>query len=109
MGAGTASMKLSNVTLGDYTKIPNSLTHGPSVPATASLEVTWSGINNRKQLRDEANDWGGEFVETSSKITFTAQSGGFTFTSTETSEQEFSIIGRERNGSYFHDVLPLLS
>lgn len=108
LGAGTASLKLANVALGDYTKIPNSLTHGPSAPATASLEITWSGINNRRQLRDDAAGWGGEFVETSAKITFTAQSRGFTFTSAETNEQEFSIIGRERNGSYFHDALPLL-
>jgi hypothetical protein len=109
LGAGTASLKLANVALGDYTKVPNSLMHGASVPATASLEINWSGIINRKQLHDDANDWGGEFVETSSKITFTALSGGFTFTSAETNNQEFSIVGHERNGTYFHDARPLLS
>lgn len=107
LGTGTASLKLTNLALGDYTKVPNSLMHGPSAPATASLEMTWSGIINRKQLRDDANGWGGEFVETSAKITFTAQTGGFTFTSTNTTQQEFSILGRERNGSFFRDIFRL--
>jgi len=107
LGAGTASMKLTNISLGDYTSVPNSLTHGKSAPATASLEMTWSGIINRKQLRDDAIGWGGEFVETAAKISFTAQSGGFTFTSTGTTVQVFSVLGRERNGSYFRDIFRL--
>lgn len=100
-------MKLTNVALGDFKNVPNSLMHGASTPATASLEMTWSGIINRKQLRDDANGWGGEFVETNAKITFTAQSGGFTFTSTNTTEQEFSVLGRERNGSFFRSAARL--
>lgn len=105
--AGTASMKLSSVPLNDYIKIPNALMRGRNTPATASLELTWSGVINRKFLRDDANAWGGTFAETAAKVTFTAQTGGFTFTSTETNNQEFSVIGRERNGSYYRDALRL--
>lgn len=107
LGAGTASMKVSNVALSDYIKVPNALMHAQGTPATASLEITWSGIINRKQLRDNANNWGGEFVETAAKVNFTARTGGFIFTAAETNNQEFSVIGRERNGTYFREALRL--
>ncbi len=102
-------MKMTNVPLYDYFDIPNAFMRGKYAPATASFEISWSGIINRKQLRDDAVGWGGEFAETAAKITFTAQSAGFSYTSKETTTQRFSIIGRERNGSYFREALPLLS
>ncbi len=102
-------MKAANVPLFDYFNMPNAFQRGKFAPATASFEVTWGGIVNRKQLRDDANGWGGEFAETAAKITFSAQSDGFGYTTTETTTQRFSIIGRERNGSYFREALPLLS
>ncbi len=109
MTAGTASLKVTNVPVSDYGAIPNSLMRGKFTPATASLEVTWTGVGKTVKLRDDAVGWGGDFMSAKATCAFSAQTQGFSYTTdpASTATSLYAIMGRERNGSYFHDTLRL--
>ena len=97
-------MKVDDLATRDFGNIVNDLQHGPSVPATASFDVQWSGKGSQFQLRDAANGFRGEFVETlQATIAWSAQESGFTFVSDppETSQAVFAELGREHNGVFF--------
>ncbi len=54
-------------------------------------------------LRDQVNHFRGRFIEDTATVKFTVEEPGFRFVSdpANTSVNEFSEIGRERNGSFF--------
>ncbi len=104
-GKGTASLELTNVELKDFGSFCNDLLHGPSVPATASMNVQWSGVTDRVKVRNVAEGFAGEFNVTNAAIEFTASVpfNNFEFVSdpAATSTNLFAQIGRERNGVFF--------
>ena len=104
LGAGDASLKVDDLATKDFGNIANDLLHGASVPATASFDVQWSGKGSQSQLRDPAQGFRGEFVETlQATIAWSAQESGFTFVSDppETAQSVFAELGREHNGVFF--------
>ncbi len=103
-GAGQAEMQVSNLALEDYFTLGNAFKDGPSVPATVSFDVVWTGdVTRRVNVNDAANGFAGEFAETPATITWSASENGFTFTSNaaSTSTSVFAEVGHERNGIFF--------
>lgn len=98
-----ASLHLSNVKVEDYHDIVNALKDGPSVPATASFHVRWSGVNKRVHVHDTANMFDLEAIEDHAIIEWRVSEAGFTFVSdpAHTSASTFAEIGSERNGVFF--------
>jgi hypothetical protein len=100
---GTASLRVSNQAMPDSRDNEGSIVGGPSVPATVSYEVEWDNPIARATLRNEAERWGGDFVETQSRVAFSARQEGFTYQSdpASTSTTVWGVVGRERNGVFF--------
>lgn len=95
-----ASMRLTDFALKDFTKIPNSLMGGSSVPATASFSIRW---RTERLVIDKDNRFSGRFFGNSATIQWSSKQDGFQFVSDplETPSNEFSLIGDERNGVFF--------
>ena len=108
LGKGTASMEADDLPILDYGTIPNALFGGgpPPVPGTVSFKVTWEGVDERVQIRNEDPVFGGfagEFVRNTAQMKWTASVGDFIFVSDPlaTSSSSFAEIGREQNGVFF--------
>jgi hypothetical protein len=86
--------------------VESSIKGGPTVPATVSFDVTWGPPLARATLRDEAQGWAGEFVETESRIAWSARQEGFAYQSDPigTSTSVWGVIGRERNGVFLRQL-----
>ena len=87
----------------DFHDFSNALGGGPSLPAKVSFEVRWSGIDDRVNITNRSNDFGGEFVRNSAQMEWSAIVGDFSFVSDplSTSSSSFAELGTERNGSFF--------
>ncbi len=98
-------MDVSDLDLRDFHSVPNALMRGSSDPATVSFEVEWKRVKKRGTLRDTANQFSLEFVETDVTVEWSAEKSNFSFESEPNSVQPgatpFSIVGRERNGVFF--------
>jgi hypothetical protein len=95
---------IGDLDLGDYTKIPNSLSLGAAVPANVTFELRWSGpVTREASVRDATNGFRGLFKENSATLTFSATRAGFKFVSdaANTSKSVFAQVGRESNGIFF--------
>src|SRR5262245_32235169 len=102
--AGRAELKVDNLAVVDQFTLGNAFRDGPSVPATVSFDVVWTGdVTRRVHVNDAANGFAGEFAETPATITWSANENGFTFTSNaaSTSTSLFGETGHERNGIFF--------
>ena len=108
----TASMRLRHVAVFDWVNNRNSLQHGgapppagphPPVCAEISIDIRWSGMTSVADVCDATNHYQGRFIQDISTFQFKVTQPGFSFTSDPaiTSINEFSQIGRERNGSFF--------
>ena len=98
---GDASMQASSLRIRDFFSLPNSLSGGSSVPAVVSFDVQWDGDGAPVKVRDEKNRFAGDFIETTASIEWSAHKAGFRFKSDPETTNEFSEIGRERNGVFF--------
>jgi len=108
-GAGRASYRLTNVALADYTKLANAFFPPPGftpVPATASFDLSWSGVKRRINVRDAVNGFAGEYVENTATIAWSVTEAGFSFTSDDasTSQSIAAFIGHEHNGVFFSNA-----
>jgi len=103
LGLGTASLHIADQQMGDFIKVPSSLMHGPSVPATISYDVRWSGPGKPVSINDAKNGFAGEFLENAATVSASATRQGFQFVSdpAATSKSVFAVLGRERNGIFF--------
>jgi hypothetical protein len=108
LGAGRASMQVSNVPILDYGSLGNALFGGgpPAVPGSVSFKVVWSGVNQRLNIKNTDPVYGGfagEFIRNTAQMEWTATVGDYTFASDPltTSSSSFAEIGQERNGSFF--------
>jgi hypothetical protein len=100
LGAGSASMHVADLDVEDYGNVVNALQDGPSVEATVSFDVSWSGVNERVKIRNRNTDFAGEFIRSSATLAWSAQETGFSFQS-DALTAGFATIGHERNGSFF--------
>jgi len=94
-------MQASRLRTRDFFSFPSSLSGGSSVPATVSFDVQWDGDGEPVKVRDEKNRFAGDYIETTSSIEWSAREAGFRFKSDPETTNEFSEIGRERNGVFF--------
>lgn len=114
-GAGTASLRMSNVPVMDFHDIGNALTDGhglPSmsippiapVPALVSFDIEWSGVIERAIITNENEDFTGQYVRTGATIQWSSSEAGFAFTSEPPNPDRnlYSVVGHERNGVFFH-------
>jgi hypothetical protein len=108
LGKGFASMEANNVPILDYGDIGNALFGGgPSpTPGQVSFRVTWSGVGERVNIRNEDPVYGGfagNFIHKIAQMEWAATAGDFTFVSAPlgTSSSSFAEIGKERNSSFF--------
>jgi hypothetical protein len=99
----TASMHLRDQDLEDYHDVVNALMDGPSVPATCSFHIQWSGQQSVQQIRDKNQRFEGTFVQDESSVSWRAETRTFSFDSdpAKSSSNEFSVLARERNGVFF--------
>jgi len=68
-----ASMKLSDVEIEDYHDLVNALKRGPSVHADVAFHVRWNGVTKRVHVRDEKNEFVGNFIENTATIEWSAE------------------------------------
>jgi hypothetical protein len=99
----TASMQLLDKDVEDYHDVVNALMDGPSVPATCSFQIAWSGEHSVQQIRDKTQRFEGTFVQDEATISWSAETRLFSFESDppESSSNKFSVLARERNGIFF--------
>jgi hypothetical protein len=99
----TASMDMSDLETRDFHDLVNTLQRGPSVPADVSFRIRWSGVKARVKLRDDTNQFVGNFIEDTATVGWSSHQEGFKFVSdpASTSTSLFAEIGRERNGVFF--------
>ena len=108
---GRASLQASDVPIFDYGDIPTALfgpVPSPLPTGSVSFKVVWSGVNQRVNIRNNADPldgggFAGEFIRNKAQLEWTATVGDLTFVSDslKTSSSSFAEIGHERNGSFF--------
>ena len=100
---GTASFAMKRVRLDDYYNLANAFVGGPATPSIASFVLTFKAYGDELALRDEATDFAVRYRLAHSKLEWSAQGGGFAYTSDPlaTSAETFSMLGAERNGAFF--------
>jgi hypothetical protein len=101
LGDGEASMRAKHFRLPDFVSIPNSLFGSSSAPAVVSFDVRWEGPGKRVTTRDDKSQFAGDFVENTATIKWSGRTGNFQFRSDPKTTNEFSELGRERNGIFF--------
>jgi len=115
LDSGMASLRLSNVPIIDAHDLANALTNGQGlasqgippiapVPATVSFDIEWSGVISQAKVTNEAENFTGQFIETGATISWSSSQAGFSFVSEapNPTRNVYSVIGKERNGSFFH-------
>jgi hypothetical protein len=103
LGKGSASIKITDISIEDYGNFGNSLGGGPSVPATLSYEIHWFGQNSLDHVVSPDGLMTGQFVRNSAQMEWSATVGDYQFVSdpASTSFSSFAEIGHERNGIFF--------
>jgi len=106
-GSGQAGFGLTTQIFDDH-DLQSSLTENfpPGFPqiAEVTFDVQWGGVLDRQHIRNEAQNFEGEFVRTGSTIEWSAVNpSGFQFTSEPANPAGlvYAVIGRERNGVFF--------
>jgi hypothetical protein len=110
LGAGTASMRMNDLTVPDFGNIVNTIgalnPPIPTIDSTASFDVHWQGKGALTRLSDAANGFNGMFIDSNATIAWTAEqpSTHFQFVSADadTSTTVSAVIGFERNGRFFN-------
>jgi hypothetical protein len=109
-GAGTAEMHVRDLHIEDYFNFPNASADGPSVDATVSFDVVWSGpVTRRYNVTDAANGFAGSFVENRVTVTWSAHNerglsfvaDPGTFATSVPEAGPIALLGQERNGTFF--------
>jgi hypothetical protein len=101
LGAGDAALHLADLDIEDYGNVVNALMDGSSVPATVSVDIDWSGVDERVKIRNPETGFAGEYIRNAATLVWSASESGFSFQSNP-GASDFATIGHERNGSFFH-------
>jgi hypothetical protein len=108
LGAGQASFRLSTSVFDDH-DLKSSLTRvfpsGFPQNVDVSFDVEWSGVVDRQQIRNEAENFEGDFLQTGSTIVWSSHNPGtgFAFQSEGPNPARLvnAAIGHVRNGVFF--------
>ena len=107
-GSGRAAFQLTTQTFDDHdllSSLTGSFPAGFPQIAEITFNVEWSGIRDRQHVRNEAQNFEGDFMQTGSTIEWSAVnlSSGVQFTSEPANPAGVvgAVIGRERNGIFF--------
>ena len=100
---GKASLRMTDLDTRDFGNVLHAFRGDPSLPASVSFEVQWNDLIQPLHLRDEDNQFEGNFLQTHAFIEWSARQDGFEFLSDslETSQTVFAMFGEERNGAFF--------
>lgn len=103
LATASASFSLSNLSIPDWGNQRYGTTGGPHAPATVSFLVRWTGVLSRARRRNEAQRFGGDYIQTTATIIWSARGQTFTFDSDPagTSKSSAAVMGRHRNGVFF--------
>lgn len=101
---GTASLAVKDLDQEDYHNLSNALHDGPSDPATVSFDMRWKAIAEPIHVNDSVHGFTGKFQLSAVQIEWSATAPNFEFVSdpASTTTNVRSVIGRERNGIFFH-------
>jgi hypothetical protein len=104
-------MSVDDLSLRDFHNIPNALMRGSSDPGTVSYEIEWDGVLSQGEVRNEANRFNLDWVDTDVTVQWSAtnEATGFSFesnvgtrqTSIELGQVPLAIVGEETNGTFF--------
>jgi hypothetical protein len=100
LGKGSASLHVADLDVEDYGNVVNALQDGPSVEASVSFDVSWSGVDERVKIRNKDSGFAGEYIHNYATLSWSASESGFSFTS-DPLDSDFAEIGHERNGVFF--------
>jgi hypothetical protein len=100
LGAGSASLHVADLDIEDYHDVLNALIDGPSVDASVSFDISWSGAGERVKIRNRTTGFAGEYVRNCATLVWSASESGFNFKS-DPLASDFAAIGKERNGVFF--------
>ncbi len=101
---GFASFSVTNLSLPDARNLDNALHRGPTVPATVSFSMRWTGIDSPFDFTNTGDRFRGRFQFATVAIEWSAHTAaGFSFASdpADTAVTVAGIIGEERNGDFF--------
>ena len=103
MGQGTARLCLTDAFVIDAHDVVSGLTRQPADQASVSFVVHWENPSDGGHVRDETNQFDLTYVNTSSRIEWSATKQGFTFVSdsSDKSVSDLSVLGAELNGVFF--------
>lgn len=106
-GSGRAAFRLTAQIFDDHdlrSSLTGSFPSGFPRMAEVTFDVQWSGILDRRRVRNEAQNFTGDFMQTGSTVEWSAVDGaGFQFTSDPPNPGGVvgAVLGRERNGVFF--------
>jgi hypothetical protein len=100
---GFASFSVTNLAQLDAGNLNNSLHGGPTVPASVSFDMRWTGSGSRFDFTNSSDRFRGRFQFATVTIKWSARTRGFKFVSdpADTTVTQAGIIGEERNGVFF--------
>ena len=98
-----ASLDVKGLSLFDYFSLGNALSDGNSIDATVSYSIRWSE-NGVPLTIDDGSNFHFRGRQTKGFISWSAHEAGFSFTSdpAHTTVTNFALVGRERNGAFYH-------
>ena len=97
---GTAALHVDDLDIEDYGNVVNALQDGPSVEATVSFDVNWSGGHEPLKISNHDLRFRGQYIRNSATLVWSAAEHGFAFQS-DPLASGFAEIGHERNGVFF--------
>jgi len=104
LDAEKASLRIKSIRLPDFHDVARALQQQPPIAmATLSFDIQWSGVLRRLKIENETDGFAGSYIEDKATAEWSAQQEGFEFISdpASTSQNVYSVIGRERNGVFF--------
>ena len=102
--AETASLRVKNLPVPDFHDVVRALQQQPPIAmATLSFDIEWSGVLRRLRIENETDGFAGSYIEDKATAEWSAEQEGFKFVSdpASTSQNVYSVLGRERNGIFF--------
>jgi hypothetical protein len=106
LGSGQASFRL-RTSIPDDHDLHSSLTgvfpSGFPQSAEVTFDVEWSGVLDQQHIRNDAQNFEGDFLQTGSTIVWSSVGPGFAFQSEGPNPARlvYAVVGHERNGVFF--------
>lgn len=105
VGAGTASLSLTNFDIDDYGTVGNALTGGHEIAtARLTMNIRWSGVTSRETFSQPtfATPFTvTDLAHTGATMSWTAVENGKTIVGHPSTTPNFAIVATERNGAFF--------